>query len=111
MSIENTPVSYVQQFRPNMKTLVIKNNVIDVKWSKKLSINEIFCEENVDDAFKLTSLFVTLDLICRFSKLCEDMSSVREIWVPHLSLINALQVIFLFYFIIYSISFISLNML
>lgn len=93
MSIENSPVSYVQQFRPSMKMLVVNDNIIQTEWPVKLSINEIFSEKDLDDSFKLTSLYVTLDLICRFCKLTEDILSVREIWTPHLLLINALEVI------------------
>lgn len=95
MSIENSPVNYVQQFRPSMKMLVVKNNTFKTEWPTKLSINEIFSEKDVDDSFKLTSLYVTLDLICRFGKLTEDILSVREIWTPHLLLINTLKVIFI----------------
>lgn len=96
MSTENSPTSHVQQFRPNMKMLVVKNVVNDTEWPTKLSINEIFSEEDVDDSFKLTTLYVSLDLVCRFCKLCEDIPSVREIWSPHLSVINTIKVIFLF---------------
>lgn len=93
MATEISPVSYVQQFRPNMKMLLIKNNITEVQWPVKLNINEIYSEENIDDAFKLTSLYITLDLVCRFCKLCEDIPSIKEIWNPHLSIINILKVI------------------
>lgn len=96
MSTENSPVGYVQQFRPNMKMLVVKNDANETEWPIKLSISEIFSEKDIDDSFKLTSLYVTLDLICRFYKLTEDILSVREIWTPHLTLINALKVVFIF---------------
>lgn len=90
---DNNSVNYVQQFKPNMKLLIIENNATQTEWSKKLSINEIFSEENIDDAFKLTSLYIILDLIFRFRKLCEDIPSVNEIWTPHLSIITTLKVI------------------
>jgi len=99
MAIENTTVSHVQQFRPNMKILVLNNNVTQTEWPTKLSVNEIFNEKDVDDAFKLTSLYITLDLVCRFCKLCEDIPSVQEIWTPHLSIINMLKVICFHYFL------------
>jgi len=76
-----------------MKILTIENNEAQTKWSKKLSINEIFSEKNIDTEFKMTSLYVILDLIFRFSKLCEDIPSVNEIWAPHLSIIATLKVI------------------
>jgi hypothetical protein len=72
---------------------MLENNAIQTEWSKKLSINEIFNEENIDDAFKLTSLYIILDLIFRYSQVCEGIPSVSEIWTPHLSIINALRVI------------------
>lgn len=90
---DNNSINYVQQFKPNMKLLIIENNATQTEWSKKLSINEIFSEENIDDAFKLTSLYIILDLIFRFRKLCEDIPSVNEIWTPHLSIITTLKVI------------------
>ncbi|KAF0762760.1 nucleolar protein 14 isoform X1 [Aphis craccivora] len=89
---DNNSVNYVQQFKPNMKLLIIENNATQTEWSKKLSINEIFSEENIDDAFKLTSLYIILDLIFRFRKLCEDIPSVNEIWTPHLSIITTLKI-------------------
>lgn len=93
MAFENTiTVSHVQQFRPNMKMLVLKNNVTQIEWPTKLSVNEIFIEKDLDDAFKLTSLYVTLDLVCRFCKLCEDIPSIHEIWEPHLSIINKFKI-------------------
>lgn len=94
MATEISTVSYVQQFRPNMNMLLIKNDITNVDWPVKLNINEIYSEKDIDDAFKLTSLYVTLDLVCRFCKLCEDMLSIKEIWIPHLSIINTLKVIF-----------------
>lgn len=97
MATEDNPVTNVQQFRPNMKLLVVKNDSTQTVWSTKLSINEIFSETDIDDAFKLTSLYVTLDLVCRICKLCADIPSVQEIWMPHLSIINNLKVIFYFY--------------
>lgn len=94
MTTENSTVGHVQQFRPNIKMLIIQNNEIPAEWPLKLSINEIFSEEDIDVAFKLTTLYVTLDLVCKFCKLCEDVPSVREIWTPHLSIIDSLTVIF-----------------
>lgn len=94
MATENSTVGHVQQFRPNIKLLIVRNDEIPTEWPIKLNINEIFSEEDVDIAFKLTTLYVTLDLVCKFCKLCEDIPSVREIWTPHLSIINSLQVIF-----------------
>lgn len=93
MAVDNSSVSYVQQFRPNMKMLVVQNNVIHTEWPAKLSINEIFNEEDLDNSFKLTTLFITLDLIGRFSKLYEDIPSVREILTPHLTLVDSIKVI------------------
>jgi len=90
---DNRDVSYVQQFKPNMKLLMLEKNATQTEWSKKLSINEIFNEENIDDAFKFTSLYIVLDLIFRFSQVCEGIPSVREIWTPHLSIITTLRVI------------------
>lgn len=92
-TVNSSSISYVQQFKPNMKILTIENNEAQTKWSKKLSINEIFSEKNIDTEFKMTSLYVILDLIFRFSKLCEDIPSVNEIWAPHLSIIATLKVI------------------
>jgi len=99
MTTDNSSVSYVQQFKPNMKLLIVENNATQIEWSKKLRINEIFSENNIDDVFKLTSLYVILDLVFRFSKLYEDIPSVNEIWAPHLSIITTLQVILDFYFL------------
>lgn len=96
MATESSPVSYVQQFRPNMKMLMIKNSTSKIEWPVKLSINEVYNEKDIDDAFKLTSLYITLDLVCRFCKLCEDIPSIKEIWLPHLSIINTLKVILCF---------------
>jgi len=93
MTTDNSSISCVQQFKPNMKILTLENNETQTEWSKKLSINEIFSEKNIDCVFKLTSLYVILDLVCRFSKLCEDIPSVNEIWGPHLSIITTLKVI------------------
>jgi len=93
MATDNSSISYVQQFKPNMKILTLENNETQTEWSKKLSINEIFSEKNIDCAFKLTSLYVILDLVFRFSKLCEDLPSIIEIWAPHLSIITTLKVI------------------
>jgi len=93
MATDNSSISYVQQFKPNMKILTLENNETQTEWSKKLSINEIFSEKNIDCVFKLTSLYVILDLVFRFSKLCEDIHSVNEIWAPHLSIITTLKVI------------------
>lgn len=93
MTTVNSSISYVQQFKSNMKILTLENNETQIEWSKKLSINEIFSEKNIDCAFKLTSLYVILDLVVRFSKLCEDIPSVNEIWAPHLSIITTLKVI------------------
>lgn len=99
MAIENnTTVSHVQQFRSNMKMLVLKNNVTQTEWPTKLSVNEIFSEKDLDDTFKLTSLYVTLDLVCRFCKLCEDIPSIHEIWMPHLSIIKKFKVIYCFHY-------------
>ncbi|VVC31959.1 Nucleolar protein 14 [Cinara cedri] len=92
MATENSSVSYVQQFRPNMKMLIIQNNEIPTEWPTKLSIHEIFNERDIDNTFKLTSLYITLDLVCRFCKLCEGIPSVQEIWNPHLSIINSLRI-------------------
>lgn len=97
MATEDNPVTNVQQFRPNMKILIVKNDSTQTVWPTKLSINEIFSETDIDDAFKLTSLYVSLDLVCRFCKLCSDIPSVQEIWMPHLSIINKLKVSFYFY--------------
>lgn len=97
MATEKNVASHVQQFRPNMKMLILKSNVtqIETEWPTKLNMNEIFSEKDVDDEFKLTSLYVTLDLICRFGKLTEDIPSGQQIWTPHLSIIETLKV---FYF-------------
>ncbi|KAL4141856.1 hypothetical protein QTP88_004412 [Uroleucon formosanum] len=92
MTTVNSSISYVQQFKSNMKILTLENNETQIEWSKKLSINEIFSEKNIDCAFKLTSLYVILDLVVRFSKLCEDIPSVNEIWAPHLSIITTLKI-------------------
>jgi hypothetical protein len=97
MATEDNPVTLVQQFRSNMKMLIIKNDSTQIVWPSKLSINEIYSEADIDDAFKLTTLYVTLDLVCRFCKLCADIPSLQEIWTPHLSIINKLKVIFYFY--------------
>lgn len=94
MATEKSEVSHVQQFRPNMKMLIVKNNATQIEWPIKLSINEIFSEKDIDDEFKLTSLYVTLDLICRFGKLTEEIPSVQQIWAPHLSIIMSLKVFF-----------------
>lgn len=94
MATEKSVVSHVQQFRPNMKMLIVKNNATQIEWPTKLSINEIFSEKDIDDEFKLTSLYVTLDLISRFGKLTEDIPSVQQIWSPHLSIIETLKVFF-----------------
>lgn len=96
MATEKSVASHVQQFRPSMKMLVFKNNVtqIEAEWPTKLNMNEIFSEKDIDDEFKLTSLYVTLDLICRFGKLTEDIPSVQQIWAPHLSIIETLKVFF-----------------
>jgi len=101
MATEESSASYVQQFRPNMKLLVIKNNITENNWAPKLSINEIFNENDLDDTFKLTALHVTLDLVCRFCKLCEDIPSIHAIWAPHLAIINTIKVIIIFtYFLL-----------
>lgn len=92
MATENSSTSCVQQFRPNMKMLVVNNDTIIADWPTKLNINEIFNEKVVDNTFKLTSLYVTLDLVCRFCILCEDLPSIQEIWAPHLSIISTLKV-------------------
>lgn len=94
MATENSSVSHVQQFRPNIKMLIIQNNEIPADWPIKFSINEIFSTKDIDNTFKLTSLYVTLDLVCKFCKLCENISSIREIWTPHLTIIHSFQVIF-----------------
>lgn len=99
MATEDNPASYVQQFRPNMKLLIVKNNAALIDCPIKLSINEIFNENDIDDVFRLTSLYITLDLVCRFCKLCEDIPSIHEIWSPHLSIINTIRVICIHFFL------------
>jgi len=89
---------YVQQFKPSMKMLVINNTTTQIDdWSTKLNICEIFSEKDIDDSFILTSLYVTLDLICRFCKLYADIPSIKEIWSPHLSILNTFTVNFIIF--------------
>lgn len=96
MASEKNSTCFVQQFRPNMKMLVVCDNATTSEWPTKLSISEIFNENDIDESFKLTSLNVILDLICRFCKLYADIPSVREIWTPHLCVIQTLKVILFF---------------
>lgn len=90
---EEIPVGFVQQFKPSMKMLVIDSNDIPTEWPTKLSTNEIYNESNIDTIFKLKSLYITLELTSRFSQLCDNIQSSREIWLPHLQLINQIKVI------------------
>lgn len=109
MATEDSPASYVQQFKPNMKMLVVKNNTASIDWPTKLNINEIFNENDIDDIFRLNSLYVTLDLVCRFCKLCEDIPSIHEIWSSHLSIINTIKVICIHFFMFFKLMIFLIN--
>ncbi|XP_050435803.1 nucleolar protein 14 [Adelges cooleyi] len=90
--IDEQPISYVQQFKPNMKYLLVGDAVLPANWPTKLAIKEIYNENDIDTEFKLTAIYVTLDLIGRFSQLCDNIQSTREIWSPHLKTINNLKI-------------------
>ncbi|XP_050534140.1 nucleolar protein 14 [Daktulosphaira vitifoliae] len=89
---EEIPVGFVQQFKPSMKMLVIDSKDIPTDWPRRLSINEIYNESNFDTVFKLSSLYITLELVSRFSQLCNNIQSSREIWFPHLQIINEIKI-------------------